>query len=362
MTSATSDLTAVEERLEKLERELRAERRCNRWLLGAVGLAAVGVVLAWSLANITTTAQAQGPKVIRANEFILEDQNGQTRVGLTVTPDGPVLLLLDEKGKISIGLSVDKDGPSLILGDETGTPRTVLAVDKSGSGLSLRDESGTARAILAVDKSQPSLILGDETGKVRVSRRDHGGAGAGPARREGQAPPHAGHRPRGAEVSSARREREARRWTGRQQVRTGAGPKRREQQGPRLAGRRHERARTLPVRRERQDDLVATMKTVALVELGEHPGMVLTRLRALQPQEPWPRGYLPRVRSPVQQDVVGEILRWGAVELLIERTCGEGDRGTPPDTPSPCQPNTTAPPHPISPSSDQRIRTPSRGR
>jgi hypothetical protein len=46
----------TEERLEKLERELLAEKHRNRWLLAAVGLGVVGVALAWTLATITSTA------------------------------------------------------------------------------------------------------------------------------------------------------------------------------------------------------------------------------------------------------------------------------------------------------------------
>ena len=94
----------IEERLEKLERELFAEKRRNRWLLVAVGLGVVGVGLVWTLATIRPTAQAQGanigPKVIRANQLILEDETGKIRAGLNVGKDGPGLSLFDETGKV----------------------------------------------------------------------------------------------------------------------------------------------------------------------------------------------------------------------------------------------------------------------
>ena len=97
----------TEERLEKLERELLAEKRRNRWLLAVVGLGVVGVALAWTLATTTATAQAQGantgPKVIRANQFILEDETGKTRARLGVDQDGPGLTLIDETGKPAPG-------------------------------------------------------------------------------------------------------------------------------------------------------------------------------------------------------------------------------------------------------------------
>ena len=103
MTSPTPDLAAVEERLERLERELRVEKRRTRSLLVAVALAAVGVVFAWSLANTTATAQAQGattgPKVIRANQFVLDDEKGRPRVWLFVDKNGPRMTMLDESGK-----------------------------------------------------------------------------------------------------------------------------------------------------------------------------------------------------------------------------------------------------------------------
>ncbi|MCX5733131.1 MAG: hypothetical protein NTW68_02220 [candidate division NC10 bacterium] len=137
----------TEERLEKLERELFAEKRRNRWLLVAVGLGVVGV-LAWSLGTITPTAQAQGanigPKVIRATQFILEDENGKPRAGLSMSKDGPRLTLADETGRPRAWLGVSKVGPRLVLADETGNPRVGLGVDKAGPGLVLFDENGKA--------------------------------------------------------------------------------------------------------------------------------------------------------------------------------------------------------------------------
>jgi len=113
----------TEERLEKLERELYAEKRRARWLLAVVGLGVVGAV-AWTLATTTSTAQAQGansgPKVIRANQFILEDGTGKPRATLAVEKTGPRLSLADETGKVRAMLDVNKDGPRLILKDETG--------------------------------------------------------------------------------------------------------------------------------------------------------------------------------------------------------------------------------------------------
>jgi len=136
----------TEERLEKLERELLAEKRRNRWLLVAVGLGVVGV-LAWTLATITPTAQAQGantgPKEIRANAFIVEDETGKSRAWLGVDENGPKLSLLDATGKPPAELGATKPGPGLLLQDENGNPRAMLSVGpRDGPTLLLLDANG----------------------------------------------------------------------------------------------------------------------------------------------------------------------------------------------------------------------------
>jgi hypothetical protein len=133
ITSPTLGLSAVVARLEKLERELLATKRRNRRLLVAVGLVAVGVVLAWTLANITTSAQVQGAKILRANEFRLEDATGKLRAALRVMESGPGLGLFGETGKIQATLSVRKESAGLTLYDENG-PRVILDAKSDGVG------------------------------------------------------------------------------------------------------------------------------------------------------------------------------------------------------------------------------------
>ena len=99
MASPTPDLAAVTTRLEQLERDLRVEKRRTRWLLGVVTLASVGVILAWTWATTNATAQAQGPKVIRANQFVLDDEKGRPRVWLFVDKNGPRMTMLNENGQ-----------------------------------------------------------------------------------------------------------------------------------------------------------------------------------------------------------------------------------------------------------------------
>ena len=96
-------------------------------------------------------AQAQGahdePKVIRANQFILEDDNGKTRAVLDVGKDGV---------------------PGFYLYDENATPRAMLGVTNYGAMLALCDKKGKTVASLAVSDDGTSLRLSDDNGKPRL--------------------------------------------------------------------------------------------------------------------------------------------------------------------------------------------------
>ncbi len=135
MTSVATDQTGLEERLDRLERELRAERRGNRWLRVTLALTVVGVVVA-----CVTEIR---PKVLRVNEFVVEDANGKTRIELVVSTEGPMLAMYDENRTTRLG----------------------LGVFPSGSGLQLRDANGKTRIGLGVLPAGPELFLYDETGK-----------------------------------------------------------------------------------------------------------------------------------------------------------------------------------------------------
>jgi len=161
----------IEERLENMERELGRQKRRNRWLLGAILLLAGGLIVPAVFETTAFRARAQGAgavKVIRAEAFIVEDENGKDRIMLNVTKDGPILALFDEKGKIRAGLGVVKTGLWLWLYDENGAskPRAALGISPFGPSLTLYDENIKPRAALSVDKDGPIMVLLDEKGKV----------------------------------------------------------------------------------------------------------------------------------------------------------------------------------------------------
>ena len=93
-------LEMLEERLETVERELATSRRRARRLWITLGLAGLVCTLVWSFAATSGAAQAQGAgKVIRANAFIVEDENGVARAELGASKEGPGLVMTDENGK-----------------------------------------------------------------------------------------------------------------------------------------------------------------------------------------------------------------------------------------------------------------------
>jgi len=160
----------TDERIENLEKGLASARRFNRGLLAAVGLVLGVWILAGTFGPTMAAAPAGGAAVreVRANRFVVEDENGNVRATLDVGKDGPSLDLRDENGKIRAMLTVWKDRPSLDLRDENGKMRAMLDVGKDGMGLHLRDEKGKVRVALRVDKDGPALALADKNGETRA--------------------------------------------------------------------------------------------------------------------------------------------------------------------------------------------------
>jgi len=107
----------TDERIEKMERQLARMRWFNRCLIACIVLSFGGCFISKTFGPEKALAQS-GSKVIRANSFFLEDENGNIRASLHITKDGPGLLLSDENDKVRATLVSVKDGPGLSLIDE----------------------------------------------------------------------------------------------------------------------------------------------------------------------------------------------------------------------------------------------------
>jgi hypothetical protein len=160
----------IEERLENMEKEMGRQKRRYRWLLGAILLLAGGLIIPAVFETTAFRARAQATglaKIIRANGFILEDEDGNNRAVLYMARNGPCLSFHDKNGNSRAMLVVDEDGPGLSMTDEKGKPRVILSAYLDAPSLSLYDENAKNGARLVVNKSGPKLTLYDENGKAR---------------------------------------------------------------------------------------------------------------------------------------------------------------------------------------------------
>jgi hypothetical protein len=156
----------TEERLEKLELELRRAKGRFRWLLAVAGLCLVSVVFVYSLgrARMTAHASESAPKEVRATNFVLEDGKGKTRASLGMDEDGLELRLKYGNGNIGAALCLHDEKVVLSLSDDNGKPRAVLGLAQKMPLLCLYDEKEVPRATLAVLADGPHLVLRDEKG------------------------------------------------------------------------------------------------------------------------------------------------------------------------------------------------------
>jgi hypothetical protein len=83
-------------------------------------------------------------KEVRANRFVLEDENGKTRVTLGMDGDTPELILFGENENLRLSICAGEDGPGLILYGDKGEFRLGICTGENGPGLVLFNERGEA--------------------------------------------------------------------------------------------------------------------------------------------------------------------------------------------------------------------------
>lgn len=124
----------------------------------------VACVITGAESKAQSPRRSKAERVIRANRFLVEDENGKPRVTLTVSKDGPKLILMDKKPRATLG--VNKDGPVLDMLDENGKTSVMMSVTKDAQMLIMMDENDKIRAGLSMSKDETKLGLYDENGKV----------------------------------------------------------------------------------------------------------------------------------------------------------------------------------------------------
>ena len=182
----------TDERLEACERELARTKRRYRWLSGAMAIAATVWVMgdnAWRPAYVEAQGQEAAAKEVRAQRFVVVDNNGEQRATLGVSETGPVLELSDDAGVPRAVLNVGPAGALLYLNDDNGEERAAFGSDAEtlgpvlrlrgatheqtavlhvsfGPALTLTDRNGVRRAELDATPLGPTLKLLDESGQL----------------------------------------------------------------------------------------------------------------------------------------------------------------------------------------------------
>jgi hypothetical protein len=162
-----TDLELLSQRLARVENRFR-------WMTRAAVMLALivagGVATGQGIQELRQLEKAQGQQVnlpkplieeqVRARHFVLVDERGRERASLVADNAGSVFLVMfDGTGKTRANLSVTNDGPSLVLYDAGAQQRTIIgSTTLVGSHV---NENGIA------EKAPPSsIVLFDKSGKL----------------------------------------------------------------------------------------------------------------------------------------------------------------------------------------------------
>jgi len=145
----------------------------NAVLIGA-GLLILVLIVRFSglpmtrLGNVARAADKK-QRVIVAEQFLVQDSKGRSRVVIGTTNDNPRIDFLDEQGHTRIMLSVIGEGTVLSLFDANQKTRMVLGIKQNtGPCLELFDEMGASAARFFISSYGVSLASVGKMEQVRT--------------------------------------------------------------------------------------------------------------------------------------------------------------------------------------------------
>jgi hypothetical protein len=177
MTADTSELQAITERLERLERQNHALKRAG---IGALAIFGAALLMGQG---------APAPRTVEAQKFVLRDSSGRVRADLSMLPGNPTLRLFDAEGKmqaqfssyrvsfISLPFSMPKDpadpsaGKIWIPGETVNLSNTGLDVWEGSP-----DDANPLHLVNLEGGKYPSLHLHGADGKSNLILDTSGGA------------------------------------------------------------------------------------------------------------------------------------------------------------------------------------------
>jgi len=117
-------------------------------------------------------------KIVRANQFILEDPTGKERASLRMAGQRVLLSVLNNEGNPGVVLQVDDKGAGVIVSDSNGNSVSLAALQKGKSGLlgltmDNADAPDQTRIEMMRTDSTAVLNIGDAKSVTKISY-DHG--------------------------------------------------------------------------------------------------------------------------------------------------------------------------------------------
>ena len=149
-----SQIALLTNRLNKLETDNKRLRQSNYWIRLGGGILMVVLVL-FSVVG----AKSLDRKQVEASRFVLSDEDGKPRAEWGFEKGEPFLALGDTNGKRRVMMTVTKNGPRVILANAEAIPQLLVQCTNDKSEISLKGGDTDWVAFLNADKDDAGLPL-----------------------------------------------------------------------------------------------------------------------------------------------------------------------------------------------------------
>ncbi|MEI6563803.1 MAG: hypothetical protein WCO42_05790 [bacterium] len=173
-TTETKTTSCFEQRLKRLEREVRV----FRWATALLAVAAISIIV-MGVESIDDDKAIGRFRQIDTGHLVIRDADGQMRGWLGIAEGGPRLIFFDQAGQQRMGIGMTRQGePALAIFDPGQNERVVLGLMEGWPGLVMRDPQGKKRNALFAREDWSSLVFYDRRETKRTGIGIYGDASA----------------------------------------------------------------------------------------------------------------------------------------------------------------------------------------